>query len=107
MTEPKKYAFKQREEKDPCAMDIDRVDTFEERTEHMKKGLCFNCHKQGHMARECPDKKTGPIVLRTMNPNYRKPEPMKDALKRIQAIHENLSHEEQNELMNNLENEGF
>jgi hypothetical protein len=59
------------------------------------------------MARECPDKKTGPIVLRTTNPNYRKPESTKDALKRIRAIYQDLPQEEQNELMNNLENEDF
>ena len=107
INETRKPVFKRKEERDPYAMDIDRVVTFEERTEHMKKGLCFNCHKQGHMARECPEKKTGLIVLRITNTNYRKPESTKDALKKIRAIYQDLPQEDQNKLMNNLENEGF
>ena len=49
--------------KDPNAMDIDVVTrtyntmTNEERTELMKKGLCFWCKKPGHLSRNCPDKK--------------------------------------------------
>ena len=42
--------------KDPNAMDIDSM-TTEQRTEAMKKGLCFGCGKQGHLNRDCPDKK--------------------------------------------------
>ncbi|EIW73823.1 hypothetical protein CONPUDRAFT_78480 [Coniophora puteana RWD-64-598 SS2] len=36
--------------RDPMAMDIDAVRlTKEQEQEHRQKGLCFKCHKQGHM----------------------------------------------------------
>ena len=42
--------------KDPNAMDVDAM-TTEERTEAMKKGLCFGCGKHGHLNRDCLNKK--------------------------------------------------
>ena len=42
--------------KDPNAMDVDAM-TTEERTEAMKKGLCFGCRKHGHLNQDCPNKK--------------------------------------------------
>jgi hypothetical protein len=45
-------------------MDIDgfaarKVTTEEEKKRHQKEGRCFECHKTGHMARNCPTKKKG------------------------------------------------
>ena len=40
---------------DPNTMDIDRLLT-KQITDHMKKRLCFNCHRTGHKSRECPNK---------------------------------------------------
>ena len=42
--------------KDPNAMDVDAM-SVEQRADAMKKGLCFRCRKQGHLSRDCPDKK--------------------------------------------------
>ena len=42
--------------KDPNAMDVDSM-TVEQRAEAMKKGLCFRCGKNGHLSKDCPDKK--------------------------------------------------
>ena len=50
---PKRFTFP-RKEKDPNAMDVDRL-TIEERTLLMKEGKCFRCRKQGHLSRDCPD----------------------------------------------------
>ena len=37
---------------DPNAIDIDRLST-EERECHLKERRCFNCHRPGHLARDC------------------------------------------------------
>ena len=36
-------------------MDIDRM-SQEERKRHVEGGLCFRCHKKGHLSRDCPSK---------------------------------------------------
>ena len=36
-------------------MDIDRM-SQEERKRHVEGGLCFRCHKKGHLSRDCPNK---------------------------------------------------
>jgi hypothetical protein len=50
--------------RDPDAMDVDALKTNnklskEEREKLSKEGRCFNCKKQGHMSRDCPNKETG------------------------------------------------
>ena len=40
---------------DPNTMDVDCL-TIEERTDHYKKGLCFNCHQPEHIGKECPNR---------------------------------------------------
>jgi Zinc knuckle len=63
--------------RDPDAMDVDVIDTkpkgrppqtggrFQQLTSEewkklMSEGHCFRCKKQGHMSRNCPDRKTTP-----------------------------------------------
>ena len=48
-----KKTFTFPKQRDPNAMDIDRL-TTEERTALMKEGKCFKCRKQGHLSRDCP-----------------------------------------------------
>ena len=33
----------------------------------MKKGLCFGCGKQGHIGKNCPDKKKPTSIPKKMN----------------------------------------
>jgi Retrotransposon gag protein/Zinc knuckle len=49
----KRFSFP--EQKDPNAMDIDRM-SIEERTCLMKEGKCFRCKLFGHLSRDCPNK---------------------------------------------------
>ena len=42
-------------------MDVDVISvnalSKEERERHVRNGLCFVCHKDGHMSKECPNRK--------------------------------------------------
>ena len=44
-------------------MDVDVIAvnamSRDERERHVRNGLCFICHKDGHMSGECPNKKKG------------------------------------------------
>ena len=55
--ETPRKAFSFPRQRDPNAMDIDRL-TTEERTLLMKEGKCFKCRKQGHLSRDCPPQGT-------------------------------------------------
>jgi len=46
-------------QKDPNAMDVDRLST-NERKEYMAKGRCFGCDEIGHLVRDCPKKERKP-----------------------------------------------
>jgi Zinc knuckle len=41
----------------PVYTQVRKAYTEEDKNQFKKKGWCFNCNKQGHMAHECPDKK--------------------------------------------------
>jgi hypothetical protein len=44
-------------------MDVDvvhKASTEEQKKKHRTEGRCFECSKQGHMARQCPNKKQKP-----------------------------------------------
>ena len=52
--EPKRKWNIQR--RDPDAMDVDAL-SMDKRNDMMKKGLCFNCNKAGHISKFCPEKR--------------------------------------------------
>ena len=64
---------------DPDAMDVDAV-TTEKQGKWMKKGLCFNCNKPGHISRFCPDKRrttSSTATVSTSSPPSYAPNPPK------------------------------
>ncbi|GLB45345.1 putative reverse transcriptase-rnase h-integrase [Lyophyllum shimeji] len=92
--------------KDPNAMDIDRL-SLEEREEHFKKGLCFECHKPGHRA---ADHKKGTVSeQKKYDFSFRKEarKTGKETHLRIKAMIEALDEKEKEECMKKLEDEGF
>ena len=95
---------------DPNAMDIDRLST-EQMSDHMKKGLCFNCHKTGHKSRECPDKNN----RNNQNQNRNQiPERFNNVKKTgrttyamVRSLAQELDEEERSTFLNLMEQEGF
>ena len=51
------WAPRNTETRDPNAMDVDSM-SIDERSNLMRQGACFNCKIRGHLAKDCPNKKT-------------------------------------------------
>jgi hypothetical protein len=79
-------------------MDIDRL-SIQERDNHMKKGLCFECHKPGHRA---SDHRAG-----TSNTPQKPPMKGKDAYQKICALLTELDEDEKEAALKEMEEEGF
>ena len=98
---PRKFNFQPRQ--DPNAMNVD-VLTAEERSDLMRKGVCFRCKAQGHLSRDCPNKE-------------KKPEPKKEEKKKawkgkdlaayVRAQMLDISEEEKGEFYAAAANQGF
>ena len=95
---------------DPNMMDIDRLST-KQMTDHMKKGLCFNCHKTGHKSRECPDKNNRNNQNQIQNQipewfnNVKKTRRTTYAM--VQSLAQGLDEEEWSTFLNLMEQKGF
>src|SRR5271156_4955189 len=84
-----------RKERDPNAMDVDRL-TVEEWTKMMKEGKCFRCRKPGHLARDCPG---GSNTQTTPTQTPAKKWTGKDAVAHIRALISTLDKEEKDKLI--------
>jgi Ty3 transposon capsid-like protein/Zinc knuckle len=95
----KKFYFP-RKERDPNAMDIDRL-SMEEREKLMKEGRCFRCKLTGHRANDCPDKN-----------EKKKEEPKKrmsgkELHAHVRSLFKDMTDEEREEFMKTAEDAGF
>ena len=120
---PKKEEGKPRwnfwKEKDENTMDIDVITkvyktmTDKEKTELMKKGLCFWCRKGGHLSQDCPEKKGKAMTLQptatTPAPTPTAPKKMtaKELTAHIQSFMALLNDNEKMEFYDEAEWEGF
>uniref|UniRef100_A0A0W0G0K2 CCHC-type domain-containing protein n=1 Tax=Moniliophthora roreri TaxID=221103 RepID=A0A0W0G0K2_MONRR len=99
MANEKKKKFEKKETTVNC-METGRL-SEEDRREYMKDGRCFRCAKQGHLSRDCPMKNTEKAPEKAAKKTPR------EAYVKIQAMFKEYSHEEQKELLNIMEDEGF
>ena len=88
--------------------------TDEERTELMKKGLCFKCRKQGHLSRDCPEGKGGTTFAATPKTTAPAPTPAtpkkmsaKELTTHIRSLTALLNDEEKTAFYDEAEKEGF
>ena len=93
----RKFVFPKRE-KDPNAMDVDRL-TVDERAKLMKEGRCFKCRKQGHLSRDCPGERPAEEPKKKWDG--------KSAAAHIRALIAGLSQEEKDKLEQEAETEGL
>lgn len=66
--------------RDPDAMDVDvirKATTEEEKLRYRTEGRCYGCGRQGHLSRNCPDRKPRIAVASTDAPITAKVEPPK------------------------------
>ncbi|KAG5633358.1 hypothetical protein DXG03_007536 [Asterophora parasitica] len=90
--------------RDPDAMDIDRL-TQEERNNHMKKGLCFDCHQPGHRT---VDHQNGSLIpKKTTNPFANRKATGAETYAKIRALMGELEEEEKEKALKQMEDEGF
>ena len=120
---PKKEEGKPRwnfqKEKDDNVMDIDVITkvyktlTDEEKTELMKKGLCFWCRKAGHLSQDCPEKKgkatttQAPAMASAPITAALKKTTAKELTAHIRSLMALLNDEEKTEFYDEAEKEGF
>ena len=100
-------------------MDVDVITkvyksmTDKERTKLMKKGLCFQCCKAGHLSWDCPEKKgkamTPQATATTSTLITAAPKKMmaKELTAHIRSLTALLSNEEKTEFYDEAEKEGF
>ena len=91
------WAPRNTEMKDPNAMDVDSM-SVDERSNLMRQGACFNCKIRGHLAKDCPNKRTNSSPKRLS---------AKDLVAQIRAMTKEEKNDFANLMMNKSEETGF
>ena len=101
--------------RDPDTMDVDALD-MDKHMNMMRKGLCFNCNKAGHISKFCPEKwrVTASTSTPTSPPSYalspaatsRKIN-LKELVDHIRSMAAQMGPEEKEEFLDEAEKEGF
>ena len=95
-------------------MDVDALST-DKWNDMMKKELCFNCNKAGHISKFCPEKQRASTSTFTSTPplSYA-PSPttsrkmnLKELVAHIRSVTAQMKPEEKEEFLNEAEKEGF
>jgi hypothetical protein len=90
-------------ERDPNAMDVDRL-TIEERDKLLKEGKCFRCRRTGHRANKCPEsddeKKKGKEVLKKKING-------RELHAHVRALFKEMTEEDRDEFLKGAEEAGF
>jgi hypothetical protein len=97
---PKLFYRKPERQYEPMDTSAGRL-TVEEQRNHFEKRLCYNCHKPGHLARECRGGQHNQYSPPVRPANHR------DALTRIRNITAELEGAEKEILLQTMEKEGF
>jgi Zinc knuckle len=100
---PQKKFYFPRRERDPNAMDVDRL-TIEERNQLLKEGKCFRCRRTGHRANECPEdnddkKKNKEVPKKKMNG--------RELHAHVRALFKEMTEEDRDEFLKGAEEAGF
>ena len=111
--EPKKFGFKFKNQAprytppDPNAMNVDWL-SLKDWDDHIRKGQCFVCHEQEHVARDCGKRPTASTPRPTSgNPRPQKYTNTADVYARLRVIYRDLPESEQDGLYKKLEDGGF
>ena len=95
-------------------MDVD-VLSMDKRNDMMKKGLCFNCNKAGHISKFCPEKRRASTSASSLisplsyapTPTSQKKMNPKELVAHIRSITAQMGPEEKEEFLVEAEKEGF
>ena len=97
-------------------MDVNAL-SMDKQNDMMRKGLCFNCNKAGHISKFCPEKwkastststsTSPPSYAYVPSPIPQKKMNLKELVAHIQSVTAQMWPDEKEEFLDKAEKEGF